>query len=117
VGIPAARLDDYREDVSLITGPQFAHIVAASAGFILPETLDKSDTPTLLLTGGKETRLARRSAAALARSMPNGVDRVVTGMRHDWPLSYPELFSRTVDGWLSGTALPLEIGLPNAVRR
>ncbi len=34
--IPAARLDDYRKDVSLITGAQFAHIVAASARFTLP---------------------------------------------------------------------------------
>lgn len=109
VGIPASRLDDYRSDVSLITGAQFAHIVAASARFTLPERLDKVDTPTLFLTGGKETRLARRSAAALAQPMPNGVDRVASGMRHDWPLRHPDLFSRTIDGWLSATALPREI--------
>jgi hypothetical protein len=30
-------------------------------------------------------------------------------MRHDWPLRYPELFCRTVDGWLNGTTLPPEI--------
>jgi pimeloyl-ACP methyl ester carboxylesterase len=109
VGIPAARLDDYRNDVNLITGAQFAHVVAASARFTLPERLETVDTPTLFLSGGKETRLARRSAAALAQPMPNGVDRVASGMRHDWPLSDPELFARTVDGWLSGAALPREI--------
>ena len=49
------------------------------------------------------------SAVALAQPMPNGVDRVASGMHHDWPLRYPDLFSRTVDGWLSGTALPREI--------
>jgi pimeloyl-ACP methyl ester carboxylesterase len=108
-GIPAARLDDYRNDVSLITGAQFARIVAASARFTRPERLDKVDTPTLFLTGGKEMRLAHRWAAALAQPMSNGVDRVASGMRHDWPLRYPDLFSRTVDGWLSGTALPREI--------
>jgi pimeloyl-ACP methyl ester carboxylesterase len=109
VGIPAARLDDYLSDVSLITGAQFAHIVAASARFTLPERLDKLETPTLFLTGGEETRLAHRSAAALSQQMPNGVDRVASGMRHYWPLHYPDLFSSTVDGWLSGTALPVEI--------
>ena len=41
--------------------------------------------------------------------MPNGVDRVAIGMVHDWPLRYPDLFSRTVDGWLTDTALPPEI--------
>lgn len=32
-GIPAARLDDYRHDMSLISGAQFAHIVAAATRF------------------------------------------------------------------------------------
>jgi pimeloyl-ACP methyl ester carboxylesterase len=108
-GIPAARLADYRNDVNLITRAQFAHIVAASARFTLPDRLDEVDTPTLFLTGDKETRLAHRSAAALAQPMPNGVDRVARGMGHDWPLRHPDLFSRTLDGWLSGAALPPEI--------
>lgn len=116
-GIPSAKIDDYREDVRLITGPQFANIVEASAGFTLPEGLDKSDSPALFLTGAQEMQLVRRTAAALAQRMPNGVDRVASGMVHDWPVRYPELFSRTVDGWLSGTALPPEIGLPNSARR
>jgi len=115
--IPAARLDDYRKDLSLVTGAQFAHIVAASARFTLPGGLDKSDTPTLFLTGGKEMRIAHRSAAALAQPMPNGIHRVAIDMPHNWPLRYPDLFARTVDGWLTDTALPPEIGLPNAGRR
>jgi pimeloyl-ACP methyl ester carboxylesterase len=117
VGVPAASLDDYRNDVSLVTGTHFARIVAASAQFTLPDRLEKLDTPTLFLTGSKETRLALRSAAALARPMPNAVDKVATGMGHDWPLRHPDLFSRTVEGWLSGAALPPEIGSPNAGRR
>jgi pimeloyl-ACP methyl ester carboxylesterase len=116
-GIPSAKIDDYREDVRLITGPQFANIVEASAGFTLPEGLDKSDTPALFLTGAKEMPLVRRTAAALAQRMPNGVDGVASGMVHDWPLRYPDLFSRTVDGWLSETAMPPEIGLPASARR
>jgi pimeloyl-ACP methyl ester carboxylesterase len=114
--VPAAKIDDYREDVRLITDGQLAHIVVASAGFTLPEGLDKSDSPTLFVTGGKEMPAARRWAATLARQMPNAVDMVATGMLHDWPLRYPDLFSRTVDGWLTDTALPPEIALPNSSR-
>jgi pimeloyl-ACP methyl ester carboxylesterase len=117
VRIPSAKTDDYREDVLLMTGAQVARIVVASAGFTLPEGLDKSDSPALFLTGAKEGRLVRRSAATLAQRMPNGVDRVAIGMLHDWPLRDPDLFSRTVDGWLTDTALPPEIGLPNSGRR
>jgi pimeloyl-ACP methyl ester carboxylesterase len=115
--ISPARIDDYREDVRLITGAQFAHIVVASSGFTLPEGLEKSDSPTLFLTGAKEMRIVRRWAAALAQQMPNGVDGVATGTLHDWPLRYPDLFSRTVDGWLTDAALPPEIALPNSDRR
>jgi pimeloyl-ACP methyl ester carboxylesterase len=117
VPIPSAKIDEYREDLRLIKGAQFADIVVASSGFTLPEGLDKSDSPTLFLTGAKEARLVRGWAAALAQQMSNGVDRVAIGMRHDWPLRYPDLFSRTVKGWLIGGALPPEITLPDSGRR
>ena len=117
VGVPSAKIDDYRDDVRLMPAAQVAHLVAASAGFTFPEGLDKSDSPTLFLAGSKEMRLIHRSAPALAHRMPNAVDGVAIDMGHDWPLRYPDLFGRTVDGWLSGTALPPEIALSNLGRR
>ena len=116
VAVPSAKIDDYREDVRLLPPAQIARLVEASAAFTLPKGLDKSDSATLFLTGSKEMRLIRRSAAALAERMPNGVDGVAAGMDHEWPLRYPDLFSRTVDAWLSGTALPPEIALSNSGR-
>ncbi|GFG73637.1 alpha/beta fold hydrolase [Mycobacterium botniense] len=116
-GPPPATTDDHREHMRLMPAAQVAYLVEASAGFTLPEGLDKSDSPTLFLTGANELRFVHRSAAALAQRMPNGVDGVAIGMDHDWPLRHPDLFSRTVDGWLSGTALPPEITLANSRRR
>jgi pimeloyl-ACP methyl ester carboxylesterase len=115
--IRSANVDDYREDVRLMPAAQVAHIVEASVGFTLPRGLDKSNSPTLFLTGSKEMWFVRRSAAALAQQMPKGVDGVAVDMDHDWPLLDPDLFSRTVDGWLSNTALPPEITLSNSGRR
>jgi pimeloyl-ACP methyl ester carboxylesterase len=115
--VPAAHRDEYREDVRLATGGQLADVIMASAGFTLPEELDKSDSPTLFVTGAKELPVMRRWAAALAQQMPNGVDRVASGMPHDWPANYPDLFSRTVDGWFTDSALPPEIALPKPARR
>ena len=109
VGIPSASIDDYRRDLRLMTGARLARVVVASVGFTLPEGLDQSDSPTLFLTGAKDTRFVRHWGAVLAQPMPGGVDRVAIGMRHDWPLRYPELFSRTVDGWLNDAGLPPEI--------
>jgi pimeloyl-ACP methyl ester carboxylesterase len=111
--VPSGKVDDYREDVRLMPPAQIAHLVQESARFTLPERLDQSNSATLFLTGSKEMRLIRRSAAALAQRMPNGASGVAIGMDHDWPLRHPDLFARTLDGWLYGTALPLEIALPN----
>lgn len=117
VPIPSTKSDEYREDVRLNTSGQLADVVVASAGFTVPKGLDKSDSPTLFLTGAKEARLVRGWAAALAQQMPTGVDGVAIGMFHDWPLRHPDLFSRTVNGWLTEGALPPEIALPNSDRR
>jgi hypothetical protein len=38
-------------------------------------------------------------------------------MTHNWPLRYPDLFSRTVDGWIAGSELPLGIELQNSAHR
>jgi pimeloyl-ACP methyl ester carboxylesterase len=101
------------DDLQVMTGAQVAPVVVASAGFTVPDGLEQSESPTLFLTGPKEMRLLRRSAATLAQRMPNGVNRIVIGMQHDWPLSHPDLFARTVDSWLTDTALPPEIEPPN----
>jgi pimeloyl-ACP methyl ester carboxylesterase len=108
----AAQNKGYDEDARLNSGAQLANIAVASAGFTVPDGLERSDVPTLFVTGGDELRLIRRWAAVLAQSMPKGVDRVAIGMGHDWPLSNPDLFCRTVDAWLSRVPLPAEIGLP-----
>ncbi len=115
--VPSAHVGEYREDVRLITSGQLADVTMAAAGFTLPKELDKSDSPTLFVTGGRELPMMRRWASELAQQMPNGVDRVAVGMPHHWPLRYSGLFARTVDGWLTDTALPPEIALPHSRTR
>ena len=115
--VSPARIEEYHEDVRLITSGQLADVTMAAAGFTLPEGLDKSESPTLFVAGGKELPIMRRWAAALAQHMPNGIARVAIGMPHDWPMHYPDLFARTVDGWLTDGALPPEIALPKPARR
>jgi pimeloyl-ACP methyl ester carboxylesterase len=116
-GVDPTHIDSYREDVRLNTTKQLVAVTMASAGFTLPKELDKSDSPTLFLTGARELFVMHRCASALARQMPNAVARVATGMRHDWPTRSPDLFARTVDSWLTDSALPPEIALPKSLRR
>ena len=110
-GASSAEFDDGPDGVRLMSAGQFSEIVVASAGFTLPDGLDRTDSPTLLLTGAAEPALVHQSAAALSRRIPNGVQGVAQGMHHNWPLRHSGVFARVVDSWLSGTALPSEIEL------
>ncbi|GAY14811.1 alpha/beta fold hydrolase [Mycobacterium sp. shizuoka-1] len=105
----AAANHSYSDDARLNSGAQLAYIAEASAGFTLPPGLDNAHAPTLFVTGANELRLLRHCAATLARSMPNGIERIAGGMSHDWPTQNPDVFARTVDAWLSGGELPSEI--------
>jgi pimeloyl-ACP methyl ester carboxylesterase len=111
VGDRSAEVDDDPDRVRLMSAEQLSEIVLASAGFTLPEGLDKSDSPTLFLTGAREFPFVHQSATALRRRIPNGVEGVARGMDHSWPLRYPGIFARTVDSWISGTALPSQIAV------
>lgn len=105
----AVQNESYEQDARLNAGAHFAHIAESSAGFTIPAGLQKSFAPSLFVTGTGEMRALHRCAALLARSMPHGVDRVATGMRHDWPLHHPDLFARVADAWLTGGRLPAEL--------
>ena len=91
-----------------------AALAARREGVALVWHLNDVFTPKLLRAA--LLPLVRRWAAALAQQMPNGVDGVAVGMPHDWPTRYPDLFARTVDGWLTDSALPTEIAPPNSSR-
>lgn len=107
-----AENDDYHDDARLNAGSQRAHIAEASAGFAVPGGLENCSVPTLFVTGDGELRLLRQLAARLADSMPHAIDRVATGMSHDWPVRNPDLFCRTVTAWLGQGPLPTEIARP-----
>ncbi|ORB27078.1 alpha/beta fold hydrolase [Mycolicibacterium parafortuitum] len=109
--VAANRTADYREDMRLALSEDAAQIVSASAGFTVPDGLETSEVPALFITGAGEPWPAHRSAGELARRMPRGVNAVAAGMRHDWPLRYPELFSRTLRCWLTNADLPSQIAV------
>ena len=110
-GAPSGDADNQPDGVHPMSADQLSEIVVASAGFTVPDGLERSDSPTLFLTGAAEPAFVHQSATALRRRIPNGVEGIALGMRHDWPLRYPGIFALTVKGWLSGAALPSRIML------
>lgn len=116
-GGPPAEVHHDPEGTNLMPAEQLSEIVVASAGFTVPDGLDRSVSPALFVTGTTELPFVHQSAAMLGRRMPNGVDGIARGMGHNWPLDYPGTFARTLNSWFSGTALPHRIDLSNPGRR
>ncbi|QEN13245.1 alpha/beta hydrolase [Mycobacterium sp. ELW1] len=109
IGVASTEDGDDPDGVRLMPAGRYSEIVVASAGFTLPEGLETSASPTLVLTGAAEPGFVHESATALQRRMPNAVAGIARGARHNWPLRHPVIFARTIDGWLTGVALPDEI--------
>ncbi len=110
-GVQRSEDDEYPEGVNPMPPGRFSEIVAASAGFTIPDGLEGSQSPTLVLTGAAEPAFVHQSAAALTRRMPNAVAGVVRRARHNWPLHHPRIFARTVDCWLTDADLPAAIAM------
>ena len=64
--------------------------------------------PTLLVAGGKESRV-RPTNAALAALMPHAEAWYAPGFDHCWQRKAPDLHIRMVAGWVSGQDLPAEL--------
>ena len=66
----------------------------------------KTHSPTLVAVGQKETVYAKRAARALVRGIPGARGVVVPDRGHVWNLEAPELFTQTVQSWLTDHPLP-----------
>ena len=112
--IPSAKIDEYREDVRLITSGQLADVVVASAGFTLPEGLDKADSPTLFLTGAQETPAVRRGLQRSRSKCPMESTGSRWACSTTGPCAIQNCFLAPSTAGSPIVPLPAEIALPNS---
>lgn len=83
------------------------------------EELDQAENPTLVLCGQKVYRAMQKSTREITRSLSRGKASKVAypkgvPMReqHNWSMTYLDLFTGTVRGWIEDRSLP--VGLKEA---
>jgi pimeloyl-ACP methyl ester carboxylesterase len=115
-GIPEQFLQEMLETYKTLTAEAFAHVIVENQKFRLPAGLEKVAAPTLVVGGWKEYKVMHQSIEDVAAAIPGAQAYLVhhTGKlslsgEHNWSMTAPELFTRTVQAWIKGQPLPEEL--------
>jgi len=114
-GIPDRFLPEMRETYKTLTADAFAHILVENQKFRLPAGLEKVAAPTLVVCGRKEYKIVHESVKDVAAAIPGAKGYLVHHTKmslseeHNWSMTAPELFTRTVRAWIEGQPLPEEL--------
>jgi pimeloyl-ACP methyl ester carboxylesterase len=115
-GIPGQYLQETLETYKTLTAQAFAHVIVENQKFRLPTGLEKVTAPTLVVAGRKEYAVMHQSVRDVAAAIPGAQARLVHHTRklslaeeHNWSMTAPELFIRTVRAWIERQPLPVEL--------
>lgn len=64
------------------------------------------NTPTLIVAGGSESELIKRTVAKIPKLMPHAEGRLAPGLGHGWNMEDPDLFTAMVRAWITDAPLP-----------
>ncbi|RPJ51416.1 MAG: alpha/beta hydrolase [Chloroflexi bacterium] len=115
-GIPEAYFAQFKKEFQEMTESGFVNFMVANQRFRLPAGLEKFTAPTLVITGAKEYNAMKESARELAAALPRAKAVQISlgkgsslAAEHNWALTAPDLFARTVRAWITGTPLPEQL--------
>jgi pimeloyl-ACP methyl ester carboxylesterase len=115
-GIPDEYFPQYYQLFQRLTAGQFVDMTRISLNNRIPVGLAQARNPTLVLCGEKEYREMKTSAREIAGRLPRGEAFQVTYPRgvpmreqHNWSMTYPDLFTKTVKAWIEDGSLPVEL--------
>jgi pimeloyl-ACP methyl ester carboxylesterase len=106
----------FKKDFQEITEPEWVNLLMANQLFRLPVGLEKVTTPTLVIAGKKEYAAMKQSVCDLVAALPHAKGGLVNlgkkssmAEEHNWALTAPELFAKTIRAWIEEKPLPAEI--------
>jgi pimeloyl-ACP methyl ester carboxylesterase len=115
-GIPGQYLPETLETYKTLTAQAFAHVIVENQKFRLPAGLEKVTAPTLVVAGWKEYKVMQQSVMDVTKAIPAAHGCLVVHTRkmslaeqHNWNMTAPDLFNRTIRAWIEGQPLPSEL--------
>ncbi len=115
-GVPDAYFPQFRETYQQMNADLFSRILVENQRFHLPAGLERVKAPVLVVAGRNEYKVMTQSVSDIVAALPNAKGYLVHHSRrmslaqeHNWSITTPELFTRTVRAWLQGQPLPEEL--------
>jgi pimeloyl-ACP methyl ester carboxylesterase len=115
-GIPDEYFSEFKLGFQATTEDGLTHMMVESLHFRLPSGLEQFQNPVLVVTGSKEYKQMKESARDLLSVLPNAHGVVVNlgsnatlAQEHNWALTAPELFSKTITAFIEDKQLPTEL--------
>jgi pimeloyl-ACP methyl ester carboxylesterase len=112
-GVPDAYFAPFKQEFQSLSKDGWVHLMRANLSFRLPPGLQRAKAPVLVVVGSKEYAAMQQSARDLAQALPHAkAYRISLGhgaslaQEHNWALSDPALFARSVRAWIEGQPLP-----------
>jgi pimeloyl-ACP methyl ester carboxylesterase len=105
---------NFKKDFQQMTESGFVNTIMANQHFRLPDGLDKAAASTLVIAGQKEHAAMKQSVRDITASLPCAEGAIFDldksrAAEHNWGVTSPELFARTVRAWIEEKPLPQEL--------
>lgn len=109
LGVPKEYYAQFAADTRAASVDALTAILRENMTFAIPEELERVPARVLLTVGEKEYGMMKASARELAAKISGAKAYTVSGAGHNWPISQPGLYTRTLHAWVAGAPLPSEL--------
>lgn len=84
----------------------YRRIYEEAADYSVSPALRRINNPTLVVAGGRESKIILQAVDVISKLMPNAQGRIAPGLGHGWNVEAPDLFNAMVRAWITGLPLP-----------
>lgn len=104
--LPKDQFQHLKEATNVLNSESLMRILNENMLFKIPDGLEKTENPVLVVAGGKEYDIMKKSVQDLSNVLPNSKGYIVSNMVHVWNMASPELFNEVLRAWITDQRLP-----------
>lgn len=115
-GLAEEYYEEFKKSFQETTENGFANLLYESMNFRIPPDLEKCEVPALIVVGSREYKQMIQSGRDLLEALPQARGVMVSlgkssslAQEHNWAMTAPELFNKTIFAWISDQKLPIEL--------
>lgn len=101
--------NQFKESTLQLKSDSLRRILNENLFFKIPEGLNESYVPVMIIIGEKDYKVIKESASDLKNAIPNSKSYFVPRAGHVWNLESPELFNSVLRSFITGNQLPNQI--------